>query len=57
MSSVLIVGGGIAGSTLAILLCKAGVDVSIAEIRPNWNAWASASSRACASRCRSKAWK
>jgi 2-polyprenyl-6-methoxyphenol hydroxylase-like FAD-dependent oxidoreductase len=38
MSSVLIVGGGIAGSTLAILLCKAGVDVSIAEIRPNWNA-------------------
>jgi len=37
MRSILIVGGGIAGNTLAILLRRAGIEVSIAEIKPDWN--------------------
>ena len=35
MRAVLIVGGGIAGNSLAILLRKAGIEVSIAEIKPD----------------------
>ena len=37
MRTVLIVGGGIAGNSLAVLLRKAGIEVSIAEIKPDWN--------------------
>ncbi len=37
MSSVLVVGGGIAGNTLAVLLRRAGLDVTLAEIKPDWN--------------------
>ncbi|WP_106401464.1 FAD-dependent monooxygenase [Actinocorallia populi] len=35
---VLIVGGGIAGTSLAILLARAGVDVELAELKPTWTA-------------------
>jgi 2-polyprenyl-6-methoxyphenol hydroxylase-like FAD-dependent oxidoreductase len=34
---VLIVGGGTAGNSLAVLLCRAGLEVSLAEIKPDWN--------------------
>lgn len=37
MKSVLIVGGGIAGNGLAILLRRAGLEVTVAEITPDWN--------------------
>lgn len=37
MSSVLVVGGGIAGNTLTVLLRRAGLDVTLAEIKPDWN--------------------
>lgn len=37
MKSVLIVGGGIAGNSLAVLLCRAGLEVTVAEITPDWN--------------------
>jgi 2-polyprenyl-6-methoxyphenol hydroxylase-like FAD-dependent oxidoreductase len=35
--SVLVVGGGTAGNGLAVLLRRAGLDVSLAEIEPDWN--------------------
>ncbi|MFI1051373.1 FAD-dependent oxidoreductase [Streptomyces griseoruber] len=35
--SVLVVGGGTAGNGLAVLLRKAGIDVDLVEIRPDWN--------------------
>jgi 2-polyprenyl-6-methoxyphenol hydroxylase-like FAD-dependent oxidoreductase len=35
--SVLVVGGGTAGNSLAVLLCRAGINVSLAEIEPDWN--------------------
>jgi 2-polyprenyl-6-methoxyphenol hydroxylase-like FAD-dependent oxidoreductase len=35
--SVLVVGGGTAGNSLAVLLRRAGLDVSLAEIEPDWN--------------------
>jgi 2-polyprenyl-6-methoxyphenol hydroxylase-like FAD-dependent oxidoreductase len=34
--NVLIVGGGIAGSALAILLARSGVDAEIVELKPAW---------------------
>jgi 2-polyprenyl-6-methoxyphenol hydroxylase-like FAD-dependent oxidoreductase len=34
---ILVVGGGTAGSSLAILLRRAGLDVTLAEIQPGWN--------------------
>ena len=35
--SVLVVGGGTAGNSLAVLLRRAGIGVSLAEIEPDWN--------------------
>jgi 2-polyprenyl-6-methoxyphenol hydroxylase-like FAD-dependent oxidoreductase len=35
--SVLIVGGGTAGNGLAVLLNRTGIDVTLAEIKPDWN--------------------
>lgn len=35
--AALIVGGGTAGNSLAILLGRAGLDVTLAEIKPDWN--------------------
>ena len=35
--SVLIVGGGTAGNGLAVLLRRTGIDVTLAEINPDWN--------------------
>jgi len=37
VSSVLVVGGGIAGSMLAIALARRGVSVDLAEISPRWH--------------------
>jgi 2-polyprenyl-6-methoxyphenol hydroxylase-like FAD-dependent oxidoreductase len=37
MSSVLVIGGGIAGNTLTVLLRQAGLDVTLAEIKPDGN--------------------
>jgi 2-polyprenyl-6-methoxyphenol hydroxylase-like FAD-dependent oxidoreductase len=37
MKTVLITGGGIAGNSLAVLLRRAGIEVTIAEIKPDWN--------------------
>jgi 2-polyprenyl-6-methoxyphenol hydroxylase-like FAD-dependent oxidoreductase len=34
---VLVVGGGIAGLTLAVALRRHGIGVEIAEIQPRWN--------------------
>ncbi|MBX9841436.1 MAG: FAD-dependent monooxygenase [Xanthobacteraceae bacterium] len=34
---VLVVGGGIAGLTLAVALRRHGIDVDVAEIQPRWN--------------------
>jgi 2-polyprenyl-6-methoxyphenol hydroxylase-like FAD-dependent oxidoreductase len=39
LKSVLIVGGGIAGMSLAILLAKRGIAVDIAEIDPAWKVY------------------
>ena len=36
VSSVLVVGGGITGSVLALALAQRGVSVDLAEIRPEW---------------------
>ena len=36
VGKVLIVGGGIAGMTLAIGLKRAAIDVEIAELNPQW---------------------
>ncbi|MEV5831595.1 FAD-dependent monooxygenase [Spirillospora sp. NPDC052242] len=35
---VLIVGGGITGTSLAVLLARAGVTVELAELKPDWSA-------------------
>lgn len=35
--SVLIVGGGTAGNGLAVLLRRTGIDVTLAEVKPDWN--------------------
>ena len=35
--NVLVVGGGTAGNSLTVLLCRAGLDVTLAEIKPDWN--------------------
>lgn len=35
--TVLVVGGGTAGNGLTILLCRAGIDVDLVEIKPDWN--------------------
>jgi 2-polyprenyl-6-methoxyphenol hydroxylase-like FAD-dependent oxidoreductase len=35
--SVLIIGGGTAGNSLAVLLRRAGLDVTLTEIKPDWN--------------------
>ena len=37
VSSVLVVGGGITGSTLALALARRGVEVDLAEISPQWH--------------------
>ena len=37
VSSVLVVGGGIAGSVLALALARRGVSVDLAEISPRWH--------------------
>jgi 2-polyprenyl-6-methoxyphenol hydroxylase-like FAD-dependent oxidoreductase len=34
---VLVVGGGTAGNSLTVLLRRAGLDVTLAEIKPDWN--------------------
>lgn len=39
VKSVLIVGGGIAGMSMAILLRRRGIAVTIAEIDPNWKVY------------------
>jgi 2-polyprenyl-6-methoxyphenol hydroxylase-like FAD-dependent oxidoreductase len=36
ISKVLIIGGGVAGTSMAILLRKRGLDVDLVEIDPNW---------------------
>jgi len=37
VSSVLIVGGGITGSVLALALARSGVDVDLVEVSPQWH--------------------
>jgi 2-polyprenyl-6-methoxyphenol hydroxylase-like FAD-dependent oxidoreductase len=37
VGSVLVVGGGIAGLTLAVALRRRGIDVDVVEIQPRWN--------------------
>ncbi|MGA5428224.1 FAD-dependent monooxygenase [Streptomyces koyangensis] len=36
-STILVVGGGITGSTMAVLLRRVGLDVELAEAAPDWN--------------------
>jgi 2-polyprenyl-6-methoxyphenol hydroxylase-like FAD-dependent oxidoreductase len=35
--SVLVIGGGTAGNGMAVLLRRAGIDVDLVEIKPDWN--------------------
>ena len=69
VSSVLVVGGGITGSVLALALARRGVSVDLAEISPHWHgvghgitvqgnllaalARSACSTRCCAAACRS----
>lgn len=39
--SILVIGGGTAGNGLAVLLRRAGIEVDLVEIKPDWNVYGS----------------